>query len=224
MNMMPKFSPQESKHLKETLGVDTQNCAPLVGLYSPYPGCGKTSIAKALSLCSIRFSWEVCSFAEPVKGLTESLLLSLGYSYPQALEMTRGYDKEKPIEALSSQPGIPITPRVLMQTLGTEWGRQMIDKDIWVKAGMSRAENLMESGHAVVFDDVRFPNEATAILSAGGILVKVLRGNPDMTSRGHPSEGNLDDWQFDMTVYNDGDDLVEDVKQIALGIEDRLFE
>lgn len=61
-----------------------------------------------------------------------------------------------------------LTPRMLMQTVGTEWGRAM-DPDLWVKSFINRVNGN------IVAPDVRFENEASAIRNAGGLMIHVQR-------------------------------------------------
>ena len=51
--------------------------------------------------------------------------------------------------------------------------------------------------------DVRFPNEAEAITSAGGILVRVVRPGHE-TADAHPSETAMDGYPVHVQVVNDG--------------------
>ena len=95
--------------------------------------------------------------------------------------------------------------RRLLQVLGTEVGRKMIDNDIWVK--MATRDILKED--AIVFTDVRFPNEAEAIKSLGGTVWRIER--PGIKAiNGHASETAMDDWPFDCTITNSG--TLEDLK------------
>lgn len=64
------------------------------------------------------------------------------------------------------------TPRKAMQLIGTELFRTHFHGDIWVKNTMMRASKEQD----VVIADVRFVNEAQAIVDAGGILIRVAKG------------------------------------------------
>ena len=91
--------------------------------------------------------------------------------------------------------------RHLLQRMGTEVGRQMFGEDVWVKKAM---EVVHEEMH-VVFSDVRYHNEADAILRAGGRLWKVTR--PDVGPiNSHHSDVAMDSYPtsaFDLVVVND---------------------
>lgn len=76
----------------------------------------------------------------------------------------------------SEKTGKHITPRYMLQIMGTEAGRDVFHKDIWVYA----LERKMEMYQNVVIADVRFPNEIEWMRSKGGFAVRVTRGSdPD---------------------------------------------
>ena len=79
------------------------------------------------------------------------------------------------------------TPRLALQLLGTEAGRDVFGKDIWVasleKKMLDFQHEVMavtEDGESVVgavIPDVRFANEIQLIKKLGGIIVRVQRGD-----------------------------------------------
>jgi hypothetical protein len=93
--------------------------------------------------------------------------------------------------------------RRLLQRLGTEAGRNTMWDSIWIDAAFT---GLPEDAKVVV-TDARFPNEAEAIKSRGGGVVRINRKGigPAVGSNGeiHPSETSLDDWDFDWSINND---------------------
>lgn len=93
----------------------------LVGLYSPTPGCGKTTSAEYLRA----FGFKRLSFAGPLRRMVAVLLTELGYDYDQ-LDTLLGLNKEQPL------PSLGVSSRDLMRTLGTEWGRQCVHPQIWL--------------------------------------------------------------------------------------------
>ena len=59
--------------------------------------------------------------------------------------------------------------------MGTEAGRDVFHKDIWVASLLNRAK-----GRDVVVTDVRFQNEIKYIQNSGGFVIRVKRGeDPD---------------------------------------------
>ena len=163
----------------------------LIGLYSPAPGCGKTTVASLLT--DLLNDRECVSFAAPLKIAVLNMLDDLGLSgFHYAYE-----DKEAII------PELGVSARHMMQTLGTEWGRACIHPDFWVMIARAEAQRTMNDGKSVVIDDVRFPNEAAMIRDLGGELWRIER--PGVIYSGdHSSEGGLEDIAPDRVIVNDG--------------------
>lgn len=125
------------------------------------------------------------------------------------------------------------TPRLLLQRLGTECGRNLIHPNIWINALFanygkhyidtnSNQETWDEDNWIIT--DVRFENEAEAIKDRNGILIRINRprNNPaindyDMTvDQIHESETALDNYNgFHYTINNKTiTQLIEEVKLI----------
>lgn len=89
------------------------------------------------------------------------------------------------------------TTRQLLQSLGTDWGRDMVGPDIWVDLLMQRIDQ--EDTHLAIIDDVRFDNEADAIHERGGVVIELNR--PGIYySEEHASETPLDPRLIDHTL------------------------
>lgn len=144
-------------------------------------GCGKDTVAKYLEDTR---GYEHLSFAYPIKAAL-SAMLNINFVY-----MDRE-TKEKPIQELG------VTPRRLMQTLGTEWGRDLIHPDIWIKA-----LEMNIKGDTVI-SDVRFPNEAKWIKRHGGMLIYIRRPHTDPVEQ-HSSETGLSSDHADVSIINNG--------------------
>ena len=147
---------------------------------------GKSTAAAHLA----GFGYERIRFAGPLKAMMAALGLS-----PAEID---GELKETPSALLGGR-----TPRHAMQTIGTEWGRQLIDPDLWIRAWRQSAERVIGQGGGVVADDVRFPNEAEVIRALGGIVVRVDRRSAGSASGGwHVSEALA--IEPDVVISNDG--------------------
>ena len=134
---------------------------------------------------------------------------------------------------------IKLTPRSLLQILGTDCGRDIIHPNIWVNSLMSGykpstsyqmgildtsvpsyeliGEKMHEGYPNWIITDCRFPNEAKAILDKKGVIIRVNRG--DGNTGDHPSETALDDYDmFNHVINNNGTiaDLVEEVKKVLI--------
>ncbi len=81
--------------------------------------------------------------------------------------------REQRDEWWSNRLGKDITPRHILQYWGTEVCRQGFHDDIWIA---SLENKMRKTGDNIVISDVRFPNEIKAIKSAGGKVVRVVRG------------------------------------------------
>lgn len=166
----------------------------LIALYSPVMGSGKSEVAKVLVE---EYGFTLVKFAGCLKEMTRVFLGYIGFD-PE--EMVEGSLKEEPIPGWGE-----LTPRRLMQTLGTEWGRNHIHQDLWIKVAHDQIKSLRSRGLPVVVDDMRFPNELGLIKQMGGDAIKVIR--PDITlldSRSHESEAGLHAYDFDFHLFNDG--------------------
>lgn len=122
-----------------------------------------------------------------------------------------------------------LTPRLLLQLLGTDCGRIIIHPNIWVNATIAdyKAISIGKEGDIIdypdwIITDVRFPNEIKAIEDKGGIVVRIDRYDLIYTTAdNHPSETALDNHAFDIVITNSGslDDLVEAVKNVLITIK-----
>lgn len=62
-----------------------------------------------------------------------------------------------------------LVPRRVLQTLGTDYGREQLGQDVWINYAARRADSYEGSNYEmVVIPDGRFPNEANAIVEKGG--------------------------------------------------------
>lgn len=129
-----------------------------------HAGTGKTSAAMHLVQ---KHGFTRRRFAEPLKQMLFSFYLAAGLDDEDAIrDRIDGALKETPDPYLNGK-----TPRHAMQTLGTEWGRNCIDGDLWVTTLMER----ISAYDNVVIDDCRFDNEAVAVREAGGKIIRLLR-------------------------------------------------
>lgn len=138
-------------------------------------GCGKSTLAHALeSLCFIR-----APLAGPLKSMLHALLAAQNLDAQGIDDMLNGHAKEIPTRLLAGH-----TPRHAMQTLGTEWGRQLIAHDFWLDVWSRGVPN----GVSVVVDDVRFTNEASMLRSRGGQIIRIVRQKQVEADDTHVSE------------------------------------
>jgi hypothetical protein len=149
-------------------------------------GSGKSVVADILVN---EFGFTRVKFADPLKNMLRTLLGDMGHIPEDVERMIEGDLKEVPL------PELGVTPRHLMITLGTEWGRHQVRKDLWVRLWAARAERFPR----VVADDVRFPNEVRMLAEVGGALWRIER--PGIVAADHVSEQLQA--KPDLTLVND---------------------
>lgn len=113
-----------------------------------------------------------------------------------------------------------MTPARALQLAGTEAMRHTFGDDFWIRTLEKRV--LTSPGINFVICDVRFPNEADAIRSWGGQVIRVTRVQKDPAEDGrssqHLSETALDAYSnWYSTIINMGtvDDLGKQVYQLV---------
>lgn len=136
-------------------------------------------------------------FAGPIKRMIRCLLVESGANLIEAVEMVDGNQKESPTPLLGGK-----SPRFAMQTLGTEWGREIIAPDLWRRILLSKVKRCREDGLSVVVDDLRFENEAVALKEAGFTILAVKRPGTMFTVEQHSSEQQV--LTFDRILLNNG--------------------
>ena len=97
-----------------------------------------------------------------------------------------------------------MTPREIWQLFGTEAMRNTFGANIWIESLYHNTlEPLLAEEVGCIITDVRFPNEAQAVKTWGGMLIKVVRPNEpvDLT---HESERHIESLEADATIINDG--------------------
>lgn len=150
---------------------------------------GKDSFAARL-VEAHGFNW--VAFADPIREFALALdPLVDGHYRLSEIVRSLGWDVAK--------ESIPEVRRTL-QRLGTEAGRAVLGDRVWIDATLGKIDAI---DGPVVVTDVRFPNEAEAITSAGGILVRVVRPGHETTDA-HPSETAMDGYPVHVQVVNDG--------------------
>lgn len=159
----------------------------LIGLAGPARS-GKSTAADHLVRNHLL---EHYAFADPLRsGLMEIFNLD-----PDDFE---GERKEQPLAWLGR------SPRELMQSMGTEWARQLVHPDVWVKIAeqnLNYLQNSLSSVVGFVVSDVRFENEAEFIRQRGGTIIHIER--PDVPAvNPHSSEAGVHRHQHDLTVRN----------------------
>src|SRR5690606_4847856 len=96
--------------------------------------------------------------------------------------------------------------RRLLQSLGTEAGRNMVGENVWVNIMARKIDDHRGAGHPVVVTGIRFPNEVQMIEELGGQAVWIERPGtqaPTESAAAHASENAVSAADFHSTLLND---------------------
>jgi hypothetical protein len=156
-------------------------------------------------------TWEIRKFAGKLKDIAGHLT---------NIDVEKFEDQEFKKTELGPEWGM--TVRNFLQKLGTDALRDGLHPNVWVNALMAdyecvpadRAPDGWDCDNWII-TDTRFPNEAEAIKSKGGIVIRVDRPGVKPINP-HPSEIALDDWNFDYKVVNISDiySLKQTIEQV----------
>ena len=159
-------------------------------------GCGKSTVADILQ----GMGYHRLKFSQPLKDMLKAIGLSD--------EHTEGRLKEVPCDLLSGR-----TPRYAMQTLGTEWARDIMAKDFWLNLWRTKAQQYDK----IVAEDCRFANEAALVKSMGGNLWRINRLGYDYN--GHSSDTEMEDLNCDCVINNHSNEA--DLRMMVIGLTGR---
>lgn len=97
------------------------------------------------------------------------------------------------------------TPRKAMQKLGTEYGRDMMRKDIWIRRAEMEIANNLKAGYHTIITDVRFENEAEWLRAQPNVMLIYLKV-PNLIrdeKYQHASEAGISEAESDVVIFND---------------------
>jgi hypothetical protein len=171
---------------------------PIVIGLAGHAGAGKDTAAAYLVQ---RFGFVQAAFADPIRSMALLLLEEAGIDHRWLTD--RAY-KELRI------PGLGVSARALMQTIGTEVGRHL-HPSIWtrhmaLRLGLAGAglPNTYPVHDRIVVSDVRFENEAHWVHLVGGKVIRLHR-NQAAAVRTHASEAELLTLAADVELHNHGE-------------------
>lgn len=154
--------------------------------------CGKDT-ATAYVLSKFKKSSQLM-LADPMK---RGLMVMFGFTWEQVNGIN--YDREQ------IEPDYGVSIRHMLQTLGTEWGRNMLNENVWLNR---QAALMAEDPHTIyVMSDVRFENEAN-FCRKHGTLIHIIADKDHLGDEdSHESEAGLLPMQGDRHIENRFDGL-----------------
>lgn len=174
----------------------------LLGIHSAKGG-GKSTFGSLLKHALKEQSLEarVVPFAGPLK---EACTAIFGCD---SIDNFYGTDDDKNKEATFWKEKLGeefSTYRKILQTMGTDKFRKMLNENIWVLSFHRRLLSLQKyNDYLIIVDDVRFPNEAEFILRNGGTIIKVdhilrnVSNDPHLSEKPLPADYIKYSWMFD---------------------------
>ena len=149
----------------------------LLGLAAP-AGTGKSSLAHAIlqvqpDARTYSLAWPLKQAAMTLYGLTREQVEDPG-------------TKEKPVE------GLDLTPRYILQKLGTEVCRQIKQDTLtWNLERRIAADRRQGFNSMAIIDDIRFDNEADFTVQASGMAVLLTRQGFTPPAASHATEQGI---------------------------------
>jgi hypothetical protein len=139
-------------------------------------GSGKSTAAGYLIRAH---DFERARWAGAIKQMLWVLLFRRGASLDTVTRMIDGDLKEQPSHLLNGK-----SPRQFMEAFGTAFGREMIHPDLWVDTEFDHITAMQPD--RVVFEDCRYPNEASRVRRLGGLILRIER--PGLIAKDLPTE------------------------------------
>lgn len=162
-----------------------------------FTGKARSGKNTAGAFCARAFGFTEYAMAGPLKAMLD-VGLGLDARHFQTTE-----EKEAVI------PWLGVSYRHTAQTLGTEWGRERVNQDLWLLVAEQVIERHRRAGcPGIVITDIRFENEAAMVRRLGGTVVHVLSdcaqsGMLD-ASKSHASERGVAIGPYDRVLRNYG--------------------
>jgi len=174
-------------------------------------GSGKDTIADILIT---EHNFKKMSFADPLKDIT-NIIFGWDRDMLQGLTKESREEREKVDKYWSDKLDNfdkDVTPRKMLQYLGTDLFRDCFQKNIWI---LVLEKKLSEYNGNIVITDCRFPDEIKMIKKLGGEIINVNRNNPiwfedykngkvDKVDNVHISELSWIRSDFDHVIDNSG--------------------
>ena len=169
-------------------------------------GSGKDTVRHILR---DHFQYAGYAFADPLREMIQGLLLDAGVSLK--------YMRERELKE-AVIPELGVSYRRMIQTLGTEWGRNCLHENFWVdvlKAKIMSDFSDTFDNFRVVISDLRVHTEALMVRDLGGVIWRINRESAGIGDA-HQSESEMDELALDISIDNNGtiEDLTKSVQDL----------
>lgn len=198
---------KDIEEIKEV--VKNLNKIPKVICFTAPKGTGKTSVANIFSKKLEREGFNVhrLFFASALKNMVDALIADIGLSLPV---------KKEDIFFKN------IKIREIYQTLGSEWGRDTIDKNFWAIIVVNKILNISKESkekNIFIIDDLRFENELEILDIFNAYIFEIYREGIEYTKE-HTSEVGLSHLvssknKIKLENAKDGKNVIECLEKVA---------
>ena len=195
---------------------------------SGYKKHGKDTLAKFIqekdpAFYITHFADRLKKIAGKVFGLTNEQfndqdLKELLFKIPIVMDLYLSAMMDETGLILQRQDKVAKNPREILQYLGTEYVRKVQD-NYWIQCVIDEIDGRSK----VLIPDTRFINEANAIRSIGGLIIKVVRVDVPASTDGHASETQVAEIKPDLLIGARTGDF-ETLRNIAELIAENRFE
>lgn len=205
-------------------------------------GSGKGTVG---DIISEKYAFKKMAFADSLKDAVSAIFGWPRYLLEGDIKESREF-RDKEDRYWSTRMGRTITPRIVLQQVGSECMRDVFGKDIWITSLLAKVMDIPNTT-PIVITDCRFPNEVAAIQKIGGKVVRVVRGAepkwygvawvtnmfPQIDPQKNPMSQiypnvHISEWawigqEFDYTIYNNSDlfHLESEVTKMLLSFEQK---
>lgn len=182
----------------------------LIGLHGR-AGSGKDTAADFIEKYAKNKTFKKFSFAQPLK---DAVKIMFNLTDEHIIEK-----KEDPVLNPDGSVkwhlnGQALSPRLILQWLGTDILRNQIKESFHVDNMRDRIKEALKDTDIVVITDVRFLNEAEMIKELGGFVIRLERNTTRTIHTGHASEQRID--LVDHVIDNNGS--LEDLEKNLISI------
>ena len=171
-------------------------------------GSGKDTLGKILVE---KYNFQKFSFADTLKDITSIIFNWDRKSLEGDTNKSREFRETKD-DWWSQQLDKDITPRKMLQFIGTDLFRNYFHQDIWVK--IIERKLIDNKNKNIVITDCRFMNEVEIIKKLRGSIIKINRNITNNDN--HSSENQLTNLKPDYVIDNNKDiaNLYSQIKKI----------
>jgi hypothetical protein len=174
-------------------------------------GSGKSTVSEIFQ----QNGYYLDSFANSVKDVS-NIIFGFDRNKLDGLTKEDREWREKPDEKYSLLLEKSFSPRDSLILIGTNFGRNLIHKDVWIETVFNRYN--LNQNKKLLITDVRFPNEYDSIKKRNGVIIRLERNNLNLIN--HESETSLDNHEFDFIIYNNG--TIDELKEKIITIIKKL--